>query len=61
MSPPQGPRALWQRRVLVRREHLDLGQGFKVLKRGGGQWQRTRMTAPTRAERLWLALAVVTL
>lgn len=36
-------------------------QGFKVLKRGGWQWQRTRMTNPERAERLWLALAVATL
>ncbi len=36
-------------------------QGFKVLKRGGWQWQRTRMTDPARAERLWLALAVATL
>ncbi len=36
-------------------------QGFKVLKRGGWQWQRTRMRDPARAERLWLALAVATL
>jgi hypothetical protein len=36
-------------------------QGFKVLKRGGFQWQRTRMTAPDRAARLWLAVAVATL
>ncbi len=36
-------------------------QGFKVLKRGGWQWQRPRMTNPERAERLWLALAVATL
>lgn len=35
-------------------------QGFKVLKRGGWQWQQTRMTDPARAERLWLALAVAT-
>jgi hypothetical protein len=36
-------------------------QGFKMLKRGGGQWQRTRMTDPQRAARLWLAVAVATL
>ena len=36
-------------------------QGFKVLKRAGWQWQRTRMTDPARAERLWLAVAVATL
>jgi hypothetical protein len=36
-------------------------QSFKVLKRGGWQWQRTRMADPTRAERLWAALALATL
>ena len=36
-------------------------QGFKDLKRGGWQWQGTRMTDPSRVERLWLALAVATL
>ena len=36
-------------------------QGFKALKRGGFQWQRTRMTAPDRAARLWLAVALATL
>jgi hypothetical protein len=36
-------------------------QGFKVLKRGGWQWQRTRMTHPERAERLWVAVAAATL
>jgi hypothetical protein len=35
--------------------------GFKDLKRGGWQWQNTRMQDPARAERLWLALAVATL
>jgi hypothetical protein len=35
--------------------------GFKVTKRGGWQWQRTRMTDPQRAARLWLAVAVATL
>jgi hypothetical protein len=35
-------------------------QGFKVTKRGGWQWQRTRMSDPQRAARLWLAVAVAT-
>ena len=35
-------------------------QGFKLLKRGGWQWQTTRMTDPDRASRLWLVLAVAT-
>jgi hypothetical protein len=36
-------------------------QGFKVTKRAGWQWQRTRMIHPDRAARLWLAIAVATL
>jgi hypothetical protein len=36
-------------------------QGFKCFKRGGWQWQYTQMTAPDRAARLWLAMAVATL
>ena len=36
-------------------------QGFKITKRAGWQWQRTRMSAPGRASRLWLAVAVATL
>ncbi len=36
-------------------------QGFKVTKRAGWQWQRTHMTKPERAARLWLAVAVATL
>jgi hypothetical protein len=36
-------------------------QFFKDCKRGGWQWQRTRMTDPGRAQRLWLAVAVATL
>ncbi|HZQ36379.1 MAG TPA: transposase [Dehalococcoidia bacterium] len=35
--------------------------GFKALKRGGFGWQRTRMTDPDRAARLWLAVAIATL
>jgi len=36
-------------------------QFFKDSKRGGWQWQHTRMKDPARAERLWLALAVAML
>ena len=36
-------------------------QGFKVIKSGGWQWQRTRMGHADRAERLWVVVAVATL
>src|SRR5256886_1702590 len=36
-------------------------QGFKLTQRAGWQWQRTHMTQPDRAARLWLAVAVATL
>jgi len=36
-------------------------QGFKITKRAGWQWQRTRMIMPERAARLGLAVAVATL
>lgn len=36
-------------------------QGFKDVKRGGFQWQRTRMQDPDRVERIWLALALALL
>lgn len=36
-------------------------RGFKLTKRGGWQWQSTRMTEPARAARLWLVVAVATL
>jgi hypothetical protein len=36
-------------------------QGFKITKRAGWQWHRTRMTDPARAARLWLAVAGATL
>lgn len=32
--------------------------GFKALKTGGLHWERTRMSDPARAERLWLVLAL---
>jgi hypothetical protein len=38
-----------------------IAQGFKITNRAGWQWQRTHMTQPDRAARLWLAVAVATL
>jgi hypothetical protein len=35
--------------------------GFKDSKRGGWHWEQTKMRDPSRAERLWLAMAVATL
>jgi hypothetical protein len=35
--------------------------GFRHTKRGGWQWNQTRMTDPDRAARHWLAMAVATL
>lgn len=53
--PPQSSAVCWYgMRAWI--EH-----GFKLSKRGGWQWHRTRMTDPARAERLWLAMAVATL
>lgn len=40
---------------------LWIERGFKLTKRGGWQWQATRMTDPERAARLWLVIAVATL
>jgi hypothetical protein len=34
---------------------------FKDIKRGGWQWQRTRMTDPERISRLWLVMALALL
>lgn len=36
-------------------------QGFKVLKSGGWDWEKSRVTAPDRAARQWVVLAVATL
>lgn len=52
---PQGSNASWY----GLRSWVE--QFFKDGKRGGWQWQHTRMTDPKRAERLWLAIAVATL
>jgi hypothetical protein len=36
-------------------------QGYRAVKRGQWQWQRTRMEGPARAARLWAVIAVATL
>ncbi len=36
-------------------------QGFRILKRAGWHWHRTRRLAPRRAERHWLVMAIATL
>jgi len=36
-------------------------QGFRAVKRGCWQWQRTQMSDPGRVARLWAAIAVATL
>ncbi|HVC32877.1 MAG TPA: endonuclease, partial [Chloroflexota bacterium] len=40
---------------------LWIERGFRLTKRGGWQWQATRMTEPERAARLWVVVAVATL
>jgi hypothetical protein len=54
-SPPEASTACWYGlRVWIE-------QGFKITKRAGWPWPRTRMTTPERAARLWLAGAGATL
>jgi hypothetical protein len=53
--PPEASAACWDG---VR---AWIEQGCKITKRAGWQWQRTHMTQPDRAARLWLAVAVATL
>jgi len=36
-------------------------ESFRMTKRGGWQWHRTRMKDPKRAERMWLAISVATI
>lgn len=52
--PPEAAEACWY----GLRAWIE--QGFKKLKRGGWQWQYTRMVDPARADRLWLAMAIAT-
>ncbi len=53
--PPEASEAGWS----GRRAWIE--QGLKITKRAGWHWHRTRMSAPDRAARLWLAVAVATL
>jgi hypothetical protein len=53
--PPEAAAAVWY----GLRTWIE--QGFKVLKGGGWDWDKTRMQEPQRVERLWLVLAVATL
>ena len=52
--PPQVAEAAWYGlRMWI--EH-----GFEQFKSGGWQWQKSRITDPDRASRMWLAMAVAT-
>jgi hypothetical protein len=53
--PPEAGSAVWY----ALRAWIE--QGFKAIKGGGWDWQKTRMEDPGRVERLWLVLAVATL
>lgn len=53
--PPENSNAAWY----GLRAWIE--QGFKLTKSAGWQWHKTRMTDPSRAARLWLAVAVATL
>ncbi len=53
--PPAGGEAAWY----GLRAWIECG--FKDCKRGGWDWQQTKMTRPERASRLWLTMAVATL
>jgi len=53
--PPEAGNAIWY----GLRTWIE--QGFKIIKGGGWNWQKTRMEDPDRVERLWLVLAVATL
>lgn len=53
--PPEQADAVWYRL----RSWIEVG--FHYTKRGGWQWQATRMHDPQRASRLWLVMAVATL
>jgi len=54
LAPAQAQAAWYSMRAWIE-------AGFKHTKRGGWQWQNTRITDPDRAARLWLAIAVATL
>jgi hypothetical protein len=53
--PPKASEACWY----GMRAWIE--QGFKMTKRGGWQWHRSRMKEPDRASRVWLAISVATI
>jgi hypothetical protein len=53
--PPEAASAVWY----GLRTWIE--QGFKIIKGGGWDWEKTRMEDPQRVERLWLVMAVATL
>ena len=53
--PPEASEACWY----GMRAWIE--QGFRMTKRGGWQWHRSRMESPDRATRLWLGVSVATL
>lgn len=53
--PPETADAVWY----ALRAWIE--QGFKIIKGGGLDWEKTRMEDPARVERLWLVMAVATL
>jgi hypothetical protein len=53
--PPEAADAVWY----SLRAWIE--QGFKLIKGGGWDWEKTRMEDPERVERLWLVMAVATL
>jgi DDE family transposase len=53
--PPRGADVAWY----SLRAWIECG--FKDAKRGGWHWEQTKMKDPSRAERLWLAMALATL
>jgi DDE family transposase len=52
--PPEAANAVWY----ALRGWIE--QGFKVIKSGGWDWEKTRMEDPARVERFWLVMAVAT-
>jgi hypothetical protein len=53
--PPEASEACWY----GMRAWIE--QGFRMTKRGGWQWHRSRMEEPDRASRVWLAISVATI
>ncbi len=54
LSPDQVQACLYSLRAWIE-------QGFRTIKRGGLQWHNTKITDPSRAARLWLAIALAML